>query len=100
MKVTAYIRDRLPRYLILASAWVLVLIFMFTFHVPAEAVIIVTALALIGETAAELWDIMRRRSYYDRLLSDLAQLDRKYLLPEMLEEPDFLDGRILCTAIQ
>ncbi len=100
MKVTAYIRDRLPRYLILAAAWVLVLIFMYTFHVPAEAVIIMTALTLIGETAAELWDIMRRRSYYDRLLSDLAQLDRKYLLPEMLEEPDFLDGRILCTAIQ
>lgn len=100
MRPAVFLRDRLPRYLILAVASALVLIFLFTFHVPAECVVIVSVLALIGAVITELWEFFRRRSFYDKLSSDLEQLDRKYLLPEMLEEPEFLDGRILCTAVQ
>lgn len=100
MRPAGFLRDRLPRYFILAVTSALVLIFLFTFHVPAECVIIVSALALIGVIITELWEFFRRRSFYDKLNSDLEQLDRKYLLPEMLEEPEFLDGRILFTAVQ
>ena len=99
MKLTEFIRDRLTAYLIYAITWALVLVFLIAFHIPTEAIIIVSILVLLGATAAELWAFLRKRSYYDKLLSDLSQLDKKYLLSEMLEEPEFLDGRILHSAI-
>ena len=99
MKLTDFLRDRLPAFLISAAAWILALIFLFAFHVPAEAVVIVSVIVLLGAAAAELWAFLRKRGYYDKLSSSLEQLDKKYLLSEMLEEPEFLDGRILHSAI-
>ncbi|MDO4864519.1 MAG: sensor histidine kinase [Ruminococcus sp.] len=99
MKLTDFIKDRLPAYLIFAVTWALVLIFLFAFHVPAEAVVIASVIVTLGAVAAELWAFLRKRSYYDKLLSDLEQLDKKYLLSEMLSEPDFLDGRILYETV-
>ena len=99
MKLTEFIRDRLTAYLIYAITWALVLVFLIAFQVPAEAIIIVSILVLLGVTAAELWAFLRKKGYYDKLTSDLSQLDKKYLLSEMLDEPEFLDGRILYSTI-
>ena len=55
MKLTDFLRDRLPAFLISAAAWILALIFLFAFHVPAEAVVIVSVIVLLGAAAAELW---------------------------------------------
>lgn len=99
MRLSDYLRDRLPAYLIFTITWMLAIIFLFTFHVSAEAVIIVSALVLLSMIIAETWFFLRKRNYYNKLNSDLEQLDQKYLLSEMLEEPEFLDGRILYSAI-
>lgn len=99
MRLTDFLRDRLPAYLIFAITWTLVVTLLFTFHVSTEAVIIVSALVLLGIIITEAWGFLRKMNYYNRLNSDLAQLDQKYLLSEMLEEPEFLDGRILYSAI-
>ncbi len=99
MRLSDYLRDRLPTYLIFMITWMLAIIFLFTFHVSAEAVIIVSALVLFSMIIAETWFFLRKRNYYNKLNSDLEQLDQKYLLSEMLEEPEFLDGRILYSAI-
>ncbi|MBP5363172.1 MAG: sensor histidine kinase [Ruminococcus sp.] len=99
MKLTEFIRDRLIAYLIYTTIWALVLVFLFAFHVPVEAIIIASVLIMLGVIAAEMWAFLRKRRFYEKLMSDLSQLDKKYLLSEMLDEPEFLDGRILHNAI-
>lgn len=42
----------------------------------------------------------RKRSYYGRLLCSLDALDRKSLLCEVLDEPDFLEGKILYQTLR
>lgn len=42
----------------------------------------------------------RKRSYYGRLLRSLDVLDRKSLLCEVLDEPDFLEGQILYRVLK
>lgn len=42
----------------------------------------------------------RKRDYYTRLLRSLDALDRKSLLCEVIDEPDFLEGRILYQALK
>lgn len=42
-----------------------------------------------------LWDYFRRRSFYNRFLDILEQLDEKYLITEMIDKPGFPDGDIL-----
>lgn len=51
----------------------------------------------IGTTL--LVEYLRRRSFYQNLQRMLHDLNQKYLLAEILEEPDFLDGQILYETL-
>jgi len=100
MKLSEYLKDRLAAYIIYGLTWAFVLIFMFAFHIRFQAVIIVSIVALLGAVSSEIWNFLRRKRYYDNLLNCLEELDKKYLLSEMSDAPDFLDGRILYETLQ
>jgi hypothetical protein len=100
MKLSGFIKDRLPAYLIFAGTLLLMLVFLFAFHISLEAVIIISVILLLGGVSAEAWEFFRKKSFYDKLTSDLEQLDKKYLLAEMTESPEFLEGRIIYDALQ
>lgn len=95
MKLTDYLKDRLPSYGIGVISWLLLLIFLFAFRVSVQAVIIVSVILFLGTVGTEAWNYLRKVSYYDKLINDMERLDKKYLLSEMSDSPDFLDGRIL-----
>ena len=100
MKLTEFIKDRFTAYLIFVLTWVLMLIFLFTFHVQTEAVVIASVLLWIGRCIAEAWEFLRKKQFYDKLLHDLSELDQKYLLSEMIGEPEFREGRILSEVMR
>ena len=100
MKLTDYLKDRLPACLIGAVTLGLVLLFLAAYHVPAQAAVIVSVIILLGGLCAELWNYQRKCAYYRKLLNDLEHLDRKYLLSEMADCPDFLEGKILYQILQ
>jgi hypothetical protein len=99
MKVTAYLKDRFMAYLIYGVAWVLMLIFLSAFHVPLQAVIMVSVILIVAAVLAELWGYFRKRDYYHKLAHCLAELDKKYLICEMAGKPDFLEGKILYDTL-
>lgn len=100
MKAKVYIRDRTVPWLIRCGAWALSLVFLFAFRVPAEAAVIVSVLLLLGAVGAEVLIWLRKKRFYDGLLSNLDRLDQKYLLPEMIGEPDFAEGRVVCEILR
>lgn len=100
MKLTDYCKDRAPACLICGITWVLMLIFLYAFHVPVQALVIVSILLWMGFCIAGGWDYLRRKQYYDKLRHCLDELDQKYLLPEMLEAPGFYEGQILNGILQ
>ena len=46
------------------------------------------------------YDFLRKRKFYKKVEENLSQLEEKYLLTELLDEPEFLEGQILCRVIQ
>lgn len=100
MKLSAYLKDRLAAFLIAAGTWVLVLIFLFAFRLPVQAAVIVSTAALCGGICTVCWDFLRKKGFYDSLMSCAEQLDQKYLLAEMTEEPVFYEGRLLCEVLK
>ncbi|WP_423219394.1 winged helix-turn-helix domain-containing protein [Clostridium akagii] len=47
----------------------------------------------------ELMEYLWSSDYYNNLLKNLEGLDRKYLLSEIITEPEFMDGKILYEII-
>ena len=42
----------------------------------------------------------KRKNYYTKILNILKELDKKYLISEMLGNPDFIEGKILKEILQ
>ncbi len=61
------------------------------------SILILEGLAVLLPISVEY---ARKRSYYGRLLRSLDVLDRKSLLCEVLDEPDFLEGQILYRVLK
>lgn len=55
---------------------------------------------LIGILIFHVFDYIKRRNYYKEVLSNLEALDKKYLISEMIEKPNFIDGQILYSIIE
>lgn len=61
------------------------------------SILILEGLAVLLPVSVEY---ARKRSYYGRLLRSVDMLDRKSLLFEVLDEPDFLEGQILYRVLK
>lgn len=60
----------------------------------------IAGLILLAQGTALILEYLRRRGFYASLKKSLAQLDRKYLLSELLETPSFEEGRVLCETVR
>lgn len=100
MKGSEYSKDRITAYLMRAIALMIALIFLFAFRVQVQAIIVVAVIFLMTSVSLELWDYWRKREFYQRLATALAELDQKYLLPELVEQPGFYEGRLFADVLR
>lgn len=99
MSFYRFIRDRIPAIVTYSAVWALTMIFLIAMNSDTQAIIVISVLSFTGGVIILLWDFYRRNSFYKRVLSALSTLDQKYLVSEMLPEPDFADGEIMCEVI-
>ncbi len=99
MKFGSYIWNK--KILIFGTLFTIVSIYMMGFAFKADrqyqnAIVFVVVTVM---TVGLLWDFLKRRSFYNKMLSVLEQLDEKYLIAEMVKKPDFADGKILMEVL-
>jgi signal transduction histidine kinase len=58
----------------------------------------VAGFILLGQAVALMVEFFQKRAFYNSLLKSLDSLDKKYLLTELLEEPSFYEGKIVCEV--
>ncbi|MBD5144267.1 MAG: HAMP domain-containing histidine kinase [Ruminococcus sp.] len=100
MSVLDFLKDRLVIYFIYIFMGVLLLIFMLAFKISLQTIVILNIIILFAVIVIELWEFFRRKNYYDKLKTCLNELDKKYLISEMIESPNFYDGQVLFEALQ
>lgn len=100
MKFSTFLRSRLLYFLTSAACMGFTGILLSVLRqsgATIAALLVLEGLAVLLPVSAEY---ARKRSCYDRLLRSLDALDRKSLLSEVIEEPDFLEGRILYRVLK
>ena len=70
-----------------------------SFKANSQAILGINLSVIIGFAISAIYDFKRRKKFYDKFLNDLDLLDKKYLITEMLEKPNFYDGEILYDAL-
>ena len=55
---------------------------------------------IVTNASVFIHEFFRKQSYYNRLLSILKELDKRYLISELAEEPGFAEGQILYDVLK
>lgn len=78
----------------------IILSFLFAVNTNRAAIGIISVLFWFLIILILVKEYIRRNTYYRELEATLASLDQKYLLTEILKEPQFLDGKILFQTLR
>lgn len=99
MKISSYLKEKL--YLIFMSIFISIITILFLNAVNCnEQVIWIISLLFWGLIIAIIVvEYLRRQLYYKNLFNLLENLDQKYLLSEVIDEPAFLDGEVLYDVL-
>ena len=99
MSFREYIKDRAALICITVAAWAMILFFFVSFKIRTDIIILFSIIYYTAAILRCIWDFLRRREFYNTLSESMEQLDKKYLLSEVMEEPDFAEGRIAYEAL-
>ena len=100
MNYKDYVKDHWLYICIEALFLVTLLIFGGLTKIPLYFLVITGVGSFLLGLGLLCWDYGRKKEFYEELREKVRDLDKAYLLPEILSEPEFLEGRLACQAMK
>ena len=99
MKLSKFIKDKLYMLIIGTLFTVSMEILFMAFHVPTQLMwaFVILMCMFLGLILA--WEYFQKKRFYGEFVQNVELLEEKYLVLEMLEEPDFYEGQILYQSL-
>lgn len=89
-----FLRDHLAMILIMLASFLVLDLFLVAFKIPVALIIFIDLFFSVVFLTLLIIDYVRRAKFYHELQQNFEQLGQKYLITEILERPNFLDGQI------
>lgn len=99
MKPGRYLKDKIIEIAIMFFGCLTVFLLLLAFKVSHELIIGIFFVLTMIMISVFLIDFWKRKRFYDCLITYTEQLDKKYLVLEMLHEPQFYDGRLFYQTL-
>ena len=94
MKVVEYFKDKLIIIVINLTLFVVISWVMNVIKVNYVVILVIFCIWFIPLLSYMLWEAIKYKRYYNHIEKILEGLDKKYLIPEVLDEANFIEGRI------
>ena len=99
MRFSDYLKDQLISIIVMMAIVFLSGIILWVFNLNTFLIFSIPSLFLLGYVIVFIYNYWRRRNYYNNFIELLDSLDQKYLITELLKQPNFLDGKIMVSSI-
>ncbi len=99
MKTLDFLKERVVFLLVNMVLVFTLIIFLYYIGIYTYILLFVFCLWFLPMLSSLILEYVKRNNYYNNLLKKLEGLDRKYLLSEIITEPEFMDGKILYEII-
>lgn len=100
MKLRDYIKERAIFLIGNLVLFIFVAIFLWLIKVQGVVIVIVWIGWFGPLSISYISEFVKRKRFYDTLQINLETLDKKYLLSEIMEEPDFLEGQMVYDILK
>ncbi len=95
MKLRKYLLDKGLSVLLYIFMCFILLLLMFAFKAETSMVMAVTVILSGGGISLLLINFFRKKRFYDEITNNLEQLDKKYLILETINMPEFYEGELM-----
>lgn len=99
MSFKKYLLDKLPIIIISITGFIITIFMLNAFKVEKSLKIAITIIFISVCIINICFDYFRKCKFYNSLLTILEKLDKKYLILEMINKPDFYEGEIFYQAL-
>ncbi len=100
MSILAFLKDKIGTLLLHIFAIAFSGVFLSIFYIDFYAIVFLLIVYCITVIISLLMEYLKKRAYYCEVLKNLQNLDKKYLLSELIEEPSFLEGRLFYDCLK
>ena len=100
MNFFEYLKEKISFIIINLGMLILSSALLIALNTYMYAVVLVFVINLSGIILYYVYDYYNKNSYYNKLLNSFDEIDKKYLISEVIEEPEFIEGRILYNIIK
>ena len=99
MNKKEYIKDKIITLVIAVITYTIILLILLAFKVNTQVTISISIVYIIAILLLLLVEYLKKKLFYDDFKKKLINLDQKYLIVEMLNNPTFLDAKILTESL-
>lgn len=99
MSIWGFIKDKVSMILVVIIADIINCLMLRAFGIPNEAIIASGLICAISFFVVFLIEFIRKARFYNDYLGKIDELDKKYLIGNMINYPGFLEGNIVCDSI-
>ena len=99
MSKKKYLKDKWLYFVMGVCIYFVILLILLAFKVNIQATISISLIYFIAPPPPPPAEYVRKAAFYSDFKKKLEALDQKYLIVEMLEDPNFLEGKILVDSL-
>lgn len=99
MKLSEYLKDKVYFIIVNLICISIIILLLLAFKVRFSLIMVVTFLFITENILLLMIDYFRKKTFYTSLSQKLEELDKKYLILEMMSRPSFYEGKILYDTI-
>ena len=99
MKLTSYIKSKINIIIITIISITLIILLDLAFKVSKELIIVTTFLLIIALIISLLITYFQKRSFYNTLITNTKNLDKKYLVLETLPKPNTYEEELIYNTM-
>lgn len=100
MKLKEYLLEKLIFIALNLFGIFLNYVFLISFNVDKNLVLFLSSINLILSNLYFIYDYINKNNYYKKFIKNLNSIDKKYLISDLIDEPNFQEGKILDEALK
>ena len=100
MRLKNFIKDKLLLISLLLLSILMIETLLLVYKINIAIRIIIAIIPIFLAIIAFVVEYNKKKVFYDKLKQEIQQLDEKYLISEIMNTPDFLEGKILKETLQ
>ena len=99
MKLKEYLFDKLPQTIVFILGYIVTILFLKAFKVAKPLILAISFVFGVMYIAIITIDYLRKQKFYNNLVQTVEGLDKKYLVLEMINQPNFYEGKIFYQTL-